>query len=207
MRNPAQPSKEGHSVKVDVGTGWIEGARKIVSPNYDERPPDAMVDLVVIHGISLPKGVFGTPWVEALFTNTLDYDADASFRELVDVNVSAHLLIRRKGELLQFVSLNKRAWHAGVSQWQGRSRCNDFSIGIEIEGCDDQPYTAHQYLQLARLANVLMETYPAIRGERIVGHCDIAPGRKTDPGPAFDWTRFHAMLRVAGQSALQEHAS
>lgn len=183
-------------MNVNLETGWLDTARTVISPNYDERPAETPIDLLVIHGISLPRGEFDTPWIEALFTNTLDYGADASFAELLGLKVSSHLLIGRKGQLTQFVPLTKRAWHAGESEWQGRSRCNDYSIGIELEGCDDRPYSGRQYERLAEVAAALMKSYPGITPQRIVGHSDIAPRRKSDPGPAFDWTRFRALLRL-----------
>lgn len=183
-------------MNINLQTGWLDEARPVISPNYDERPPDTPIDLLVIHGISLPRGEFGTPWVEALFTNTLDYGAHGSFSPLLGLKVSSHLLIARKGQLTQFVPFTQRAWHAGDSQWLGRTRCNDFSIGVELEGCDDRPYDGRQYERLAQVTAALMRAYPLITPERIVGHSDIAPGRKSDPGPAFDWTRFHALLKL-----------
>lgn len=177
-------------LRIDTQTGWLERTEKIISPNYDERPANTLIDLLVIHGISLPHRQYGTPWVEALFTNTLDYSADPSFAPLLGMKVSSHLFIRRKGELIQFVPFTKRAWHAGESQFGARTRCNDFSIGIELEGCDDRPYSSHQYQRLAQVTASIMAAYPAITWDHVVGHSDIAPKRKTDPGPAFDWTRF-----------------
>lgn len=178
--------------------GWLDVATRRLSPNFDDRPPATAIDLLVIHGISLPPGQFGGPHVEALFCNTLDYALDPSFAPLTWLKVSAHVLIRRKGELLQFVPFTKRAWHAGESFFGGRARCNDFSIGIELEGCDDRRYEARQYSALAELTASLMATYPGISADRVVGHSDIAPGRKTDPGVAFDWTRFNTLLAQRG---------
>jgi len=149
---------------------------------------------VVVHGISLPPGVFGGPYIDALFTNTLDPEAHPFFAEIRDLRVSAHLLIRRDGSWVQYVPFHRRAWHAGVSCFQGRERCNDFSIGIELEGADAVPYEAAQYQALARVIGLLAATYPGIGPGRVVGHCHIAPGRKTDPGPAFDWTRLEVLL-------------
>lgn len=183
-------------MNINLQTGWLDEARPVISPNYDERPPGTPVDMLVIHGISLPHGEFNTPWVEALFTNTLDYGAHGTFAPLLGLKVSSHLLIGRKGQLTQFVPFTKRAWHAGESAWMGRARCNDFSIGVELEGCDDRPYDGRQYVRLAQIAALLMHVYPLITPERILGHCDIAPGRKSDPGPAFDWTRFRALLKL-----------
>lgn len=174
--------------------GWLDGVRRVVSPNCDARPDPDDISLLVIHGISLPPGRFGGPWIDALFTNTLDPEADPFFREIAGLRVSAHLCIRRDGSVTQYVPLQQRAWHAGVSRFEGRERCNDFSIGIELEGTDLRPYTQRQYLRLARIAAQVIRCYPAITASRVVGHSDIAPGRKTDPGSAFDWARFRALL-------------
>ena len=175
--------------------GWLAGARRVPSPNCNPRPEGAATELIVIHGISLPPGKYGGPEIEALFTNTLNPDAHPYFAELSGLEVSAHFLVRRAGEVVQFVSTDARSWHAGVSCWQGREQCNDFSIGIELEGCDDEAYTDTQYDALNQLLAALTKQYPDIRHDAIVGHSDIAPGRKTDPGPAFDWSRV-----VASQS-------
>jgi AmpD protein len=171
--------------------GLVEGVRYIPSPNCDERPPGAAVELIVIHAISLPPGEFGGPGVAELFTNCLDPSAHSYYASVAELKVSAHFLIRRDGELIQFVPCAKRAWHAGVSTWRGRERCNDFSVGIELEGCDDVPFEAVQYAVLAALTRVLQARY-AIGG--IVGHSDIAAGRKSDPGPCFEWGRYHALI-------------
>jgi AmpD protein len=171
--------------------GYATAARRIRSPNQDARPPDVVVSLVVVHGISLPPGVFGGNAIASLFTNSLDPNAHASFPAIANLRVSAHFLIRRDGELVQFVGCNERAWHAGVSSWKGRERCNDYSIGIELEGTDDVPYAAAQYTALARLLRALKRVYPIVD---LVGHSDIAPGRKTDPGPAFDWARLGRLI-------------
>ncbi|MEW6676565.1 MAG: 1,6-anhydro-N-acetylmuramyl-L-alanine amidase AmpD [Pseudomonadota bacterium] len=168
------------------GAGWLAGARGVVSPNCDPRPEDMAICLVVIHNISLPPGEFGGPGVEQLFTNRLDPMAHPYYAGLRDLKVSAHFFIRRDGELVQFVPCGMRAWHAGASTWQGRERCNDFSIGIELEGTDDLPFTDRQYAVLNEVLGVLRRAYP-IQG--VAGHSDIAPGRKTDPGPCFDWSR------------------
>lgn len=181
-------------MKVDVTSGWLQGVRRVESPNQDERPADAAIDLLVIHGISLPPGEFGGGWIDALFTNTLDPQAHPYFQEIADLRVSTHVLIRRDGEIVQYVPFHRRAWHAGQSCFEGRARCNDFSIGVELEGCDDRPYEEAQYAALAELARALMAAYPGITPERIAGHSDIAPGRKTDPGVAFDWPRFRALV-------------
>ncbi len=169
---------------------WLAGARILPSPNCDDRPEGEEISLIVIHAISLPPREYGGPWIDALFTNTLDSSTHPSFAELEEVRVSAHFLIRRDGELVQYVALGQRAWHAGHSCFEGRERCNDFSIGIELEGCDEECFEASQYRQLTVLLDELMRRYPAISEQRIVGHCDIAPGRKSDPGPAFDWERL-----------------
>jgi AmpD protein len=166
--------------------GWLLGARRVPSPNCDARPHGEAVSLVVIHNISLPPGEFGGPGVEQLFTNRLDPHEHPYYAGLRDLRVSAHFFIRRDGELIQFVPCGLRAWHAGVSAWQGRERCNDFSVGIELEGTDDMPFTDRQYAVLNNLLAVLRATYP-IRD--VAGHSDIAPGRKTDPGAGFDWNR------------------
>jgi N-acetyl-anhydromuramoyl-L-alanine amidase len=178
------------AMRVDVATGLMVGVKQVLSPFFDERPRGVVPDLIVLHGISLPPGEFGGPWVARLFTGNLPADAHPEFRERASLRVSAHLLLRRDGELVQFVSFNDRAWHAGKSSWQGRDACNDYSIGIECEGTDDVPYTEAQYAALRSLLPKLLETYPAIGPDRIVGHSDVAPGRKTDPGPSFDWGRL-----------------
>lgn len=172
--------------------GWLPGSRIVPSPNYDDRPVGEPVRLLVIHAISLPPESFGGEGVEQLFTNRLDPEAHPYYREIHALRVSAHFFIRRDGSLIQFVSTLRRAWHAGVSSWRGRERCNDFSLGIELEGCDDQPFMAIQYIRLARLIRILRRAYAI---QDIVGHSDIAPGRKTDPGPRFDWNRLRRLLR------------
>ena len=171
-------------------TGWHPRARRVPSPNCDTRPPGASVVLLVIHNISLPPGRFSGNAIEELFTNRLDPHAHPYFRQIAGLRVSAHFLVRRDGALLQFVSCADRAWHAGVSTWRGRSRCNDFSIGIELEGADTRPYSSRQYARLARLTHDLLAAFPDING--LAGHDEIAPGRKTDPGRSFDWARLVA---------------
>ncbi len=171
--------------------GLLPGARYIPSPNCDERPAGAKIELLVIHNISLPPGQFGGPGVIDLFTNKLDPGEHPYFRAIAGLKVSSHFLIRRDGEFIQFVSCGRRAWHAGESNWRGRSRCNDFSLGIELEGADDVPFEDRQYARLAELTRLLKAKY-AIAD--IVGHSDIAPGRKTDPGPSFDWARYRELL-------------
>ena len=181
-------------MRVDLSTGLLDVARQAPSPNHDDRPAGSLVDLIVIHGISLPPGEFGGSWIDALFTNTLDLSAHPYFRTLAGLRVSTHLLIRRDGEIVQYVPFQRRAWHAGESAYRNRHRCNDFSIGIELEGTDHLPYDERQYPILATLITTLRAAYPTIAPERLAGHADIAPGRKTDPGPAFDWTRLRRLL-------------
>ena len=187
------PQSEG-SGTFEVRDGRIAGLRFVASPNCDERPAGTAIDLLVVHGISLPPGEFGGGWIEDLFLNRLDPAAHPYFAEVHRLKVSAHLLIRRTGETIQYVPFERRAWHAGVSQFRGRSACNDFSVGIELEGADDIPYEPVQYARLAALARALMLAYPGITADRIAGHSEIAPGRKTDPGPAFDWPRLRRLL-------------
>lgn len=175
---------------VDPVSGQVPAAVQADSPNQDARPAGSFPELVVIHGISLPPGVFGGDGVDRLFTNRLDPAAHPFYARIQGLRVSAHLFLRRDGALIQYVPLDRRAWHAGVSAWRGRSACNDFSVGIELEGCDDEPYSEAQYAALLPLCRGLMAAYPALSPERFVGHCDIAPERKTDPGPAFDWQRL-----------------
>ncbi len=172
--------------------GWLPGARHVPSPNFDERPGNEPIRLIVIHAISLPPGEFGGPEIIRLFTNCLDPEAHPYFREIRDIRVSAHFLVRRDGELIQFVSCSGRAWHAGISNWMGRENCNNFSLGIELEGCDELPFEDAQYLALNRLLADLRRRFSI---DAVVGHSDIAPGRKTDPGPCFDWCRLHDTSR------------
>jgi AmpD protein len=179
---------------IDRASGWLTAARRVPSPNCDERPPGTQVDLLVIHGISLPPRQYGGGFIDRLFTNTLPVDAHPYFREIVALRVSAHVLIDRTGQVTQYVPFHLRAWHAGQSSFAGRSRCNDFSIGIELEGCDDEPYETAQYQALTSLSKSLMQVWPGIGPQRVVGHSDIAPDRKTDPGAAFDWASFRAAL-------------
>lgn len=181
-------------------TGWLPFARWCPSPNFGPRPDGAAISLLVVHNISLPPGQFGGPEIEDFFCNRLDHSAHPYFQTIEGVQVSAHLLIRRDGALVQFVSLLDRAWHAGRSCFEGQEECNDFSIGIELEGTDEIPYTPEQYSRLAEVADLIMAAWPAITTGRITGHCDIAPGRKSDPGPAFDWPYFRAALQAAQRS-------
>lgn len=175
--------------------GWLSPARRCESPHQDDRP-DNDISLLVVHCISLPPGRFGDAFIDDLFLGRLNADAHPYFAGIHQLRVSAHCLIRRDGELVQYVPFHRRAWHAGLSCFEGRERCNDFSIGIELEGTDTGDYTGEQYQMLAEVSRAVMLAYPAITPERITGHSDIAPGRKTDPGPGFDWARFKAKLDV-----------
>jgi AmpD protein len=168
-------------------TGWLSAVRRVDSPNCDERPSDTAITLLVIHNISLPPGEFGGPGVEQLFTNRLDPEEHPYYATIQGLRVSAHFFIRRDGELIQFVPCAQRAWHAGASSWRGRERCNDFSLGVELEGSDEQPFTDAQYDRLNGLIQTLGAAHPTLAD--LAGHADIAPGRKTDPGPCFDWKR------------------
>lgn len=167
--------------------GWYSGVHRLPSPNFDARPAHTRITLLVIHSISLPPDEFGGDGICQLFTNTLDCSAHPYYAQLAGLHVSAHFLVRRDGSIFQFVGCAYRAWHAGVSQWQGRQNCNDYSIGIELEGCDSVPFDSRQYPALTRLTRYLKRRYPL---RQIVGHADIAPGRKIDPGPLFDWERY-----------------
>jgi len=174
--------------------GWISGIRIVDSPNCDDRPENEPPSLIVIHGISLPPGEFGGGYIDALFTNDLPMDRHSYFVEIAHLRVSSHALIERTGRLTQYVSFSRRAWHAGESLYCGRSACNDFSVGIELEGVDDKAYEEEQYRVLAALIKALRTRYTALREAPIVGHNDVAPGRKTDPGPAFEWARLRDLL-------------
>lgn len=176
---------------IDSVSGRVAFARQCESPNQDARPDGASVDLLVLHSISLPPGEFGGDEIEQLFCNCLDWEAHPYFDEIRGMTVSSHLLIRRDGEVVQFVPLSQRAWHAGESTWRGRTRCNDFSIGIELEGTDDGPFTDAQYDALIPLVAAMIEAYPGLSANTLAAHSDIAPARKTDPGPAFDWLRLY----------------
>jgi AmpD protein len=184
-------------LEVDLPNGLLRGAQFRESPNCDARPRAAVVDLIVVHGISLPPGAFGGPWIDRLFMNVLEPDAHPYFSTVCTLKVSSHLLVRRDGELTQYVRFTDRAWHAGKSTYAGREACNDFSIGIELEGTDSAPYLDAQYRVLANAVAALCSAYPTLSTERILGHSDIAPGRKTDPGPAFDWTRARRLIALA----------
>jgi AmpD protein len=185
--------------EADMNNGWLQGVRRVPSVNFNDRPENMPVDLLVIHNISLPPGEFSADdlscsYIDDLFCNQLDVYAHPAFVSLQSLRVSSHFLISRQGVVTQYVPLTKRAWHAGISQWQGRENCNDYSVGIELEGTDNTPYTDHQYAVLTQLTQMLIQQYPAITSERIVGHCDVAPDRKTDPGVAFDWGRYRSSL-------------
>jgi N-acetyl-anhydromuramoyl-L-alanine amidase len=190
-------ARDADLLRVDAVTGLVACARYVPSPNRDQRPPGQPPELVVVHGISLPPGEFGGPWIERLFTNTLPPGEHPYFAAIAGQRVSAHVLIRRDGSLLQFVPFHLRAWHAGASSWRGREQCNDYSIGIELEGTDTTPYEDAQYGALATLVAALVRAYPTLAPEAVAGHEDVAPGRKTDPGPAFEWPRLKALLRNA----------
>ena len=174
--------------------GWVSFCEHQPSPHHNERPPNTAVDVLVIHNISLPPGQFGSNDIRDFFLGNLVADKHPFFKQIVDLRVSAHFVIYRGGRVIQFVSTDMRAWHAGVSSFKGRDGCNDFSIGIEMEGTDDTPYSDEQYASLTRLTMTLQQHYPKISVTNITGHSDIAPGRKTDPGPAFDWSRYLSSL-------------
>jgi N-acetyl-anhydromuramoyl-L-alanine amidase len=201
IQSAVVPDRTRQIGTVDPGIddqGWLLDAMRRPSPNWDFRPADTQIDLLVIHNISLPPGDFSGDCIDDLFLNRLDPQGHPYFTDIARQRVSAHLLIRRDGRLIQYVACEQRAWHAGASQFGGRERCNDFSIGIELEGTDDVPFTEPQYDRLADCARRIMRRYPGITEARIAGHNEIAPGRKTDPGPAFDWTRFRESIRETG---------
>lgn len=181
-------------LQIEPATGLLAGVRQVLSPHCDARPQHALPELIVVHGISLPAGEFGGPWIDRLFTGNLPPDAHPSFRDTAVMRVSAHALIRRDGAITQYVPFGLRAWHAGRSEFQGRQACNDFSIGIELEGTDTLPYEDAQYASLAALVRALLAAYATLAPQRIAGHSDIAPGRKSDPGPAFDWGHLRGLL-------------
>jgi AmpD protein len=197
-RSPEGLSKYLHAVAagVDSVSGLLRGARQVPSPNFDARPDGILPELIVVHGISLPPNQFGGPWIDQLFTNSLPPDEHPYFATVAQLKVSSHALIRRDGEVVQYVPFHRRAWHAGASSYQGRERCNDFSIGIELEGADETPYEPAQYRMLSAVILQLCAAYSSLSLSHIAGHNDIAPERKTDPGPAFDWQRLYALLRA-----------
>jgi N-acetyl-anhydromuramoyl-L-alanine amidase len=180
--------------RIDPTSGLVEGARLVPSPNHDSRPEQAIIEAIVVHSISLPPGTFGGAGVEQLFCNQLDPGEHPYYREINGLKVSAHLFIRRNGELIQFVPFHQRAWHAGESYCEGRTRVNDFSIGIELEGTDTESFEDAQYVQLAEVTKAIMRSYPRVTPQHIYAHSDVAPGRKTDPGNGFDWDRYLRML-------------
>jgi len=196
-----QGRPQDYDVRIDAATGLLAGVRQVLSPNFDARPAGAVPELLVVHGISLPPGEFGGPWIDRLFTGKLPADVHPYFKEIEGLVASAHALIRRDGQIVQYVPFGERAWHAGKSEYQGRSACNDFSIGIELEGADGTPYSEAQYQALAALTAALFAAYPSLSSQAIAGHSDIAPGRKSDPWPTFDWPRFRTLLkeRLAAQ--------
>ncbi len=182
------------SYQLDIGTGLLSGSRQVLSPHFDARPAGAVAELIVIHGISLPPAEFGGGWVERLFCGNLPAQTHPFFAAVARAKVSAHFLIERHGRVTQFVPVHQRAWHAGVSEFCGRSACNDFSIGVEVEGTDDLPYAEAQYAALTQVICTLLLSIPTLARDRVVGHSDIAPGRKTDPGLSFDWPRLRESL-------------
>jgi len=181
-------------MKINNKSGLLENSTQIPSCNFDDRPANFPIRLIVVHNISLPAGQFGGPYISQLFTNQLCEQDHPDFKDIAHLKVSSHLLIRRDGEIIQYVPFHKRAWHAGVSNYCGVECCNDFSIGIELEGADEIPYENIQYENLAALILTLRQSYPEINKDAITGHCDIAPGRKTDPGPAFNWHHLHTLM-------------
>lgn len=183
-------------MEIDKQSGWLTPVTKLASPNFDQRPDADDICGIIIHNISLPPGEFGGTWIADLFLNRLDANAHPYFSEIAGLKVSSHLLIRRDSEVQQFVPFTSRAWHAGQSSWQGRERCNDFTIGIEMEGDDFSPFEDGQYQQLASVIKLLIATYPKLSTELIAGHEHIAPDRKTDPGPFFDWQRLQDLLQA-----------
>ena len=181
-------------MRLSVDGAWLIEARRVLSPNCDERPEGCDISLIIVHAISLPPGQYAGTWIDDFFTNRLDVAGHPYFEEIRDLRVSAHVLIRRNGELVQYVPFTRRAWHAGESRYQSREACNDFAIGIELEGQDDEAYEDIQYRRLAELVKLLRGRFPAIGEQDVVGHSDVAPGRKTDPGTAFDWQRLWLLL-------------
>ena len=187
-----------------IAMGLLSGVRRVDSPNHDARPGGPAPELIVVHGISLPPGIFGGPWIDRLFQNLLPADEHPYFGTIQHLRVSSHVLIARDGTLTQYVPFGERAWHAGNSYWRGRSACNDFSVGVELEGTDEEPYDDRQYESLADLVSALQRAYPSLADGWIAGHSDIAPGRKTDPGPAFDWRRLEKAVRARGAEFRRE---
>jgi len=203
---PKPESATADALDIDTATGWLASSRRLPSPNCDPRPAGHQPELIVVHGISLPPGHYGGPWIDRLFTNSLPPEADPYFATIQELRVSSHVLIAREGALTQYVPFGMRAWHAGQSNWCGREACNDFSIGIELEGTDEEPYDDRQYPVLAALIAALQRSYPMLASGAIAGHSDIAPGRKSDPGPAFDWRRLEREVVFAGGLLRRETA-
>jgi len=191
------PVRRTRHLLVDLHSGLLRGAKRIVSPNCDARPAGIETSLIVVHGISMPPGEFGGPWIERLFTNTLPAEAHPYFAQIGPLRVSSHLVVARTGEITQYVKFTDRAWHAGVSCYEGREACNDFSVGVELEGTDTLPYEPVQYQLLAQVVAALCAAYGGLSPDRVVGHSDIAQGRKTDPGPAFDWPYARRLINAA----------
>jgi N-acetyl-anhydromuramoyl-L-alanine amidase len=194
MQQARQQATQTGPIEIDPATGLARALRQVLSPHHDARPAGQRPELIVVHGISLPPGRFGGPWIDRLFCGNLPTDADPYFATIAGLRVSAHAIVRRDGAVVQFVPFHARAWHAGVSEWNGRGACNDFSVGIELEGTDTDPYEDAQYDALARLVRALCATYPGLSPDRLVGHDQIAPGRKTDPGVSFDWPRLRRLV-------------
>ncbi len=188
-------------LRIDAGDGWLHGVARVESPNRDARPVGVQPDLIVVHGISLPPGEFGGGWIDRLFTNALPAEAHPYFAQIASLRVSAHVCVGRDGQVTQYVSFRERAWHAGISNYCGREACNDFSVGIELEGADTEPYDPRQYRVLADLVAALCRAYPSLSPQRVVGHSDIAPDRKSDPGPAFDWPLARRLIDAAARRA------
>ncbi len=182
-------------LRIDEQGEWLEGVRKVISPNCDQRSDDVEIDLLVIHSISLPPDEFGGDYIDQFFTNTLDQEYHPYFKEIVSLRVSAHMLINREGVMTQYVPFTQRAWHAGESKFEGRTNCNDYSIGVELEGCDDKGFTQVQYATLVNITGAITQFWPKINKQRIAGHCHIAPGRKTDPGLTFNWDEYYLSLK------------
>ena len=194
MNNSPPPSQNNLRQSLAVAQGKLSNTRFCASPNFNQRPAHTRISLLVIHNISLPPEQFGGPYIEQFFCNQLNTSEHPYFETIKGLEVSAHCLIKRDGEIIQFVNFEQRAWHAGRSSFGGELECNDFSVGIELEGTDETPYTQAQYEQLVTVTKALQQAYPAITQDRITGHSDIAPGRKTDPGPAFDWHHYKNKL-------------
>ena len=181
-------------LRIDEQGEWLEGVRKVISPNYDQRPDDLEIDLLVIHSISLPPGEFGGDYIDQLFTNSLDPEQHPYFEEIASLRVSTHIMINREGLITQYVPFTQRAWHAGESDYEGCANCNDYSIGIELEGCDNKDFTQAQYVTLVNITGAITQFWPKISKQRITGHCHIAPNRKTDPGPSFNWDLYYSSI-------------